>query len=115
MVSERLVYNMCATGGCNPFGVGFSPVDDGFGMQYSGVPDYFIFKNGVWVRVVESEDGGVIEFYTTKDALNNVKGTDSKIVKPSADAWKGETADRNAKVSLIKIYERGGPSVICCS
>lgn len=113
VVSERLVYNMCAAGGCNPFGVGFSPVDDGFGMQYSGVPDYFIFKNGVWVRVVESEDGGVIEFYTSKDALKNVKGTDSKIVKPSEDAWKGETADRNAKVSIIKIYKRGGFCETC--
>ena len=106
IVGERLTYAMCSAGGCNPFGVGFSPVDDSFGMQYSGVNDYFVFKNGVWVRVIENEDG-IIEFYTTKDALKNEKGSEGKTVKPSSeDPFSGKSiANEKAKVSLVKIYK----------
>ena len=107
IINGRLTYAMCAAGGCNPFGVDFSPVDDAFGMQYNGITDYFIFKKGVWVRVLESPDG-IIEFYTTKDAIKDKKGTEGmKIEPPKDDPWSAQSiANQNAKVTKIKIFKK---------
>lgn len=112
--SERYTYPICATGGCSSLGVGFNGVDDGFGIQYNGADDYFIFKDGVWVRVVGHE-GGFVEFYTTKNALT-VKPDNGKIVRPSSDdPWSsvGSLAKYEATVSLIKIYRQGGFCETC--
>ena len=107
IINGRLTYAMCAAGGCNPFGVDFSPVDDAFGMQYNGITDYFIFKKGIWVRVLESPDG-IIEFYTTKDAIKDKKGTEGmKIEPPKDDPWSAQSiANQNAKVTKIKIFKK---------
>ena len=107
IINGRLTYAMCAAGGCNPFGVDFSPVDDAFGMQYNGITDYFIFKKGVWVRVLESPDG-IIEFYTTKDAIKDKKGSEGmKIEPPKDDPWSAQSiANQNAKVTKIKIFKK---------
>ena len=107
IINGRLTYAMCAAGGCNPFGVDFSPVDDAFGMQYNGITDYFIFKKGVWVRVLESPDG-IIEFYTTKDAIKDKKGSEGMKIEPSKDdPWSTQSiANQNAKVTKIKIFKK---------
>lgn len=114
IVGKRLIYSMCAAGGCNYFGVGFSPVDDAFGMQYSGIKDYFVFKNGVWSRVLENEDG-IIEFVTTKDAIKTVKGTEGKIVEALAPTENNNVANSDAKVTLIKIYKSASFCQTCAN
>ncbi|MBP5366946.1 MAG: hypothetical protein J6Z01_00700 [Bacteroidales bacterium] len=116
ILSKLYTYSMCGIGGCNYYGLEFFPVDDAFGMQYSGVEDYFTFKKGTWVRVVE-KDGGIIEFATTPNAIKGVKGTEGKVVKPKGgDAYSSdnEVANRDAKVTGIKIYSRGGFCENCC-
>ena len=116
ILSPLYTYAMCGFGGCNYFGLGFSPVDDAFGMLYERGDDYFVFKNGTWVRVIE-KDGGIIEFATTPNAIKGVKGTEGKVVKPKSNdpyAGNNEVANRDAKVTGIKIYSRGGFCENCC-
>ncbi len=116
ILSPLYTYAMCGIGGCNYFGLGFSPVDDAFGMLYERGDDYFVFKNGTWVRVIE-KDGGIIEFATTSDAIKGVKGAEGKVVKPKSNdpyAGNNEVANRDAKVTGIKIYSRGGFCENCC-
>ena len=110
ILSPFYTYAMCGFGGCNHFGLGFSPVDDAFGMLYGRGDDYFVFKNGTWVRVIEN-NGGIIEFTTTSDAIKGVKGIEGKVVKPKSNdpyAGNNDVADPDAKVTGIKIYSRGG-------
>ena len=94
--------------------VGDAPVDDCFGdAQSNRDEDYFIFKNGTWVRHV-AKDGGIIDFITTPKALKDVKGTEGKIVMPKPPSFEGsDISDWDEKVTLIKIYKTAGFCETC--
>ena len=68
--------------------------------------DEFVFKDGVWIRryteryVPQSRIPGIIDFYTTKDAITNIYPENGKVVKLRDDP----KFNKNATVTLIKIY-----------
>ena len=99
-------FPMAGLWGENFYHVGTAPVDDCFGdAQSNRDEDYFIFKNGTWVRHV-AKDGGIIDFITTPKALKDVKGTEGKIVMPKPPSFEGsDISDWDEKVTLIKIYK----------
>ena len=99
-------FPMAGLWGENFYHVGTAPVDDCFGdAQSNRDEDYFIFKNGSWVRHV-AKDGGIIDFITTPKALKGVKGTEGKIVMPKPPSFEGsDISDWDEKVTLIKIYK----------
>ncbi len=99
-------FPMAGLWGNNFYHVGTAPVDDCFGdAQSNRDEDYFIFKNGSWVRHV-AKDGGIIDFITTPKALKDVKGTEGKIVMPKPPSFEGsDISDWDEKVTLIKIYK----------
>ena len=93
------------------FGVGFKPVDFCGGENFE-------FRDGVWIRSLKntclyycgfmrlSEDIvdslGVIDFYTTKNAITNLYPEIGKVV-----TWKDNPKiDPNATVTQIKLYHR---------
>ena len=93
------------------FGVGFKPVDFCGGENFE-------FRDGVWIRSLKntylyycglmrlSEDIvdslGVIDFYTTKNAITNLYPEIGKVV-----TWKDNPKiDPNATVTQVKIYQR---------
>lgn len=94
--------------------------NSGMGVGYNadycfGDYDEFVFKDGVWIRrftrshaywegimdsVPQSEIPGIIDFYTTKDAITNIYPENGKVVKLRDDP----KFNKNATVTLIKIY-----------
>ncbi len=98
------------------------PTNDHFGIGFQDVgycsADNFVFKDGVWVRSFKGKTSnycglmyssepfadtlGVIDFYTTKDAITNIEPEDGKTVN-----WRDHPEyNPNATVTLIKIYHR---------
>ncbi len=118
VLSDRYTFRMDVDGPSNEhYGVGYS--DLGYGL-FKG--QYFTFKDGVWVRVIdEAHDqnindmfgdnsgnpidyphNGVIEFYTTKNAITNFRPEPGKQVTDDDDP----NFDAKAKVTLVKIYRQ---------
>lgn len=118
VLSDRYTYRMDVDGPTNDhYGVGYS--DLGYGL-FKG--QYFTFKDGVWVRVIDEANdsnvrdlfgeyaaypidyphNGVIEFYTTKNAITNINPEPGKQV----DDNDNPKFDAKAKVTLIKIYRQ---------
>lgn len=98
------------------------PTNDHFGIGFQDVgycsADNFVFKDGVWVRSFKGKTSnycglmyssepfadtlGVIDFYTTKDAITNIYPENGKKV-----SWRDDPKyDPKATVTLIKIYHR---------
>ena len=119
ILSDRYTYRMDADGPTNDhYGIGFNDV--GYGL-FKG--QYFVMKDGVWVRTIEEAHdynhidmfgenssnsvdyphNGVIEFYTTKNAITNIYPEIGKKVDEFDDNPK---YDENATVTLIKIYRQ---------
>ncbi len=98
------------------------PTNDHFGIGFQDVgycsADNFVFKDGVWVRSFKGKTSnycglmyssepfadtlGVIDFYTTKDAITNIYPENGKKV-----SWRDDPEyNPKATVTLIKIYHR---------
>ncbi len=103
VLTNLFTYSMCGIGGCNWYGIGFNPVDDVFDCHYNVEKDYFVFDGDVWIRRIEKE-GGIIDFYTTKDAVKNIYPEKGKTINQNSNPQ----FDPNAKVTLIKIYKSKG-------
>jgi hypothetical protein len=121
ILSDRYTYHIERMGDngleIKHYGIGSS--DIGYEMLSS---QYFVIKDGVWVRTIEGANdinlaemfgeysdnpadyprNGVIEFYTTKNAITNIYPEIGKKV----DDNDNPKYDAKAKVTLIKIYRR---------
>ena len=118
ILSDRYTYRMDVDGPTNDhYGIGYS--DIGYGL-FMG--QYFVMKDGIWVRTIEEANdsnlndmfgensnnpanyphNGVIEFYTTKNAITNIYPEIGKKVDDNDNL----KFDDKAKVTLIKIYRR---------
>ncbi len=107
--SPKYTYSLCCTGGCVNFGVGYSPTYDVMDCKYQFNPDqaddYYVCKDGVFVRTMEFENG-VIEFYGSKSTVTNLKYDIGKRIT-MADKPKFAEYDKDP-VKLIKLYAKGG-------
>ena len=117
ILSDRYTHCIDCDGPTNDhFGIGFRDI------SYGIFNEYFTFKDGVWVRVIDEANdynikdmfgeqsnnradyphNGVIEFYTSKNAITNINPEPGKQV-----GWRDEPKyDENARVSIIKIYRQ---------
>ena len=118
ILSDRYTYRMDVDGPTNDhYGIGFNDV--GYGL-FKG--QYFVMKDGVWVRTIDEANdsnpidmfgenspnpvdyphNGVIEFYTTREAVKNIYPEIGKKVTDDDNP----KYDPNATVTLIKIYSQ---------
>lgn len=95
------LYQMCAGDECDYYGVTSQNIGYAFG-ESGAAADYFVFKNGVWVRTLEDVDGGAIDFYTTPEAISNIYPEEGKKVLPADNP---EFADFES-ISEVKIYRK---------
>lgn len=125
ILSDRYTYCMDVDGPTNDhYGIGFSNIEDGIGYGlFKG--QYIVMKDGVWVRVITEKPSdynitemfdedtetyphdGVIEFYTTPNAITNIQPENGKKVDYYTSSPK---YDENATVTLVKIY-KGQPDI----
>ena len=107
--SPKYTYSLCCTGGCVNFGVGYSPTYDVMDCKYQFNPDlsddYYICKDGVFVRTMEF-DNSIIEFYGSKSTVSNLKYDIGKRIT-MANKPKFAEYDKDP-VKLIKLYSKGG-------